>query len=183
MKTRIPAAAFFFFAALAVGGCAGGFGAAGSSAPYAGLESRAVKALSEREAADYLSGAGMSMALAAELNGYPGPRHVLELAKELELSDAQIARTESLFAEMSREAKALGRAIVENEAALDAMFAEKRADESRLRETVREIARLKGDLRITHLKHHLRTIPILTPEQIRRYDELRGYHSGRHHAH
>jgi hypothetical protein len=31
----------------------------------------------------------MGMAKAAELNGYPGPRHVLDLSPELHLTDAQ----------------------------------------------------------------------------------------------
>jgi hypothetical protein len=41
--------------------------------PYAGLEARAIKALSEQQIADLEAGRGMGMALAAELNGYPGP--------------------------------------------------------------------------------------------------------------
>ena len=36
--------------------------------------------------ADLKAGRGMGLALAAELNGYPGPSHVLELADKLKLS-------------------------------------------------------------------------------------------------
>ena len=35
---------------------------------------------------------GMGLALAAELNGYPGPAHVIELAKSLGLSEPQRAK-------------------------------------------------------------------------------------------
>ena len=91
------------------------------------------------------------------MNGYPGPLHVLEFADELELSDFQRESVERMFSEMRDESRALGRDIVAREAELNALFAEKRADEARLRETTREIARLKGELRIAHLKWHLKT--------------------------
>ena len=60
--------------------------------PYAGLQNRPLKALSDEQLADLKAGRGMGLALAGELNGYPGPKHVLELAKELNLTDAQRAR-------------------------------------------------------------------------------------------
>ncbi len=57
--------------------------------PYADLKSRSVKALSEQQIADLRAGRGMSLALPAELNGYPGPSHTLENADALGLSPAQ----------------------------------------------------------------------------------------------
>jgi hypothetical protein len=42
-------------------------------APYAGMQTRPVKALTEQQLADLKAGRGMGLALAAELNGYPGP--------------------------------------------------------------------------------------------------------------
>jgi hypothetical protein len=56
------------------------------STPYADQQHRIIKALSEEEIAALLKGEGLGMAKAAELNGYPGPLHVLTLARELELS-------------------------------------------------------------------------------------------------
>lgn len=47
----------------------------GQHSPYAGLPAREIKALSPEEIADLAAGRGMGLALAAELNGYPGPRH------------------------------------------------------------------------------------------------------------
>ena len=52
---------------------AAGSSLAQSQQPYAGLEGRSVKALSEQQIADLRAGRGMGLALAAELNGYPGP--------------------------------------------------------------------------------------------------------------
>src|SRR4051794_40771771 len=61
------------------------------SAPYSGQQARSIKALSPENIAALLTGEGMGMAKAAELNGYPGPAHVLALAKELNLTEAQRA--------------------------------------------------------------------------------------------
>jgi hypothetical protein len=65
--------------------------------PYAGWHERAIRGLSEQQVADLRAGRGMGLALAAELNGYPGPVHVLELAKPLGLSADQRAGIEALY--------------------------------------------------------------------------------------
>ncbi|MBW5435799.1 hypothetical protein FXB41_13685 [Bradyrhizobium canariense] len=54
-----------------------------SGQPYAGLEHRPIKALSHQQIEDLRAGRGMGLALAAELNGYPGPSHVLEFGDRL----------------------------------------------------------------------------------------------------
>ncbi len=82
----------------------------GSGSPYAGLERRAVKALSSDEIADLRAGRGMGLALAAELNGYPGPVHVLEHAGSLALSGEQRARMQTLYEAMRAEAISARRA-------------------------------------------------------------------------
>ena len=75
------------------------------------------------QAADLKAGRGMGLALAAELNGYPGPSHVLELADRLELSIEQKNRIQQLFDSMRVEAVQLGTALLAQEAALDTAFA------------------------------------------------------------
>ncbi len=142
---------------------------------YAGQEQRAIKALSEDEIQGYLKGQGMALAKAAELNHYPGPLHVLELAKQLQLSDAQKVKTEQIRQAMLKQATSVGKSIVEKERELDALFAGGKIDETELRASVVEIARLQGDLRTAHLRAHLEQKKILTPEQFKKYDELRGY--------
>jgi Spy/CpxP family protein refolding chaperone len=146
-----------------------------SSSPYAGQEKRAVKALSEAELRDLTEGRGMGLAKAAELNSYPGPAHVLELASELGLSDAQRTASESLVAPMRERAIALGRQIIEAERDLDHAFADRSIDHDYLRRQVAKIAALTGELRAVHLETHLAQRAILTPDQIARYDALRGY--------
>jgi Spy/CpxP family protein refolding chaperone len=146
--------------------------------PYVGLEGREVKALGPEEVRALLAGEGMRMALPAELNHYPGPRHVLDLAAELNLSPAQRAATERVFERMKAEAVRLGRLVIEREAALDRAFAERTIDEASLRALVAEVARLRGEVRAAHLAAHLETRRILSDAQVARYDELRGYAKG-----
>ena len=94
-----------------------------SQSPYVGQESREIKALSPQEISDYLSGKGMGLAKAAELNGYPGPAHVLELSAQLELTPEQKTKTEVLFETMQSRAIPLGKELVQEERALDRLFA------------------------------------------------------------
>ncbi len=145
---------------------------------YAGEERREIKALAPEEVEQLLNGHGMGLAKAAELNHYPGPRHVLELAAELQLTPDQRARTQATFARMRDEAVALGRRIVERERALDAMFAKGDIDAGKLRAATAEIARLQGELRAAHLAAHLELRRLLSPQQVKKYDELRGYAKG-----
>jgi Spy/CpxP family protein refolding chaperone len=150
--------------------------------PYAGLEWRGIKGLSEQEIGDLRAGRGAGMALPAELNSYPGPRHVLELAAELGLTPEQDAETRRLFARMRSEAVPLGAAVVAREAELERLFASGAADDASLRAIVAEAAKLRGELRFTHLKYHLAMRRLLSPAQVAAYDAARGYASGGHHG-
>src|SRR5207247_9870647 len=87
--------------------------------PYAGFEQRSIKALSAQQIADLKAGRGMSLALAAELNGFPGPLHVLELADKIELTAEQRQAVEALYADMKAEAMAIGERLIGQEAELD----------------------------------------------------------------
>jgi hypothetical protein len=143
--------------------------------PYAGMQTRTIKALSEQQLADLQAGRGMGLALAAELNGYPGPAHVLELADKLELSTDQRAKVQELFASMKQEALPLGSKLIEQETDLDRQFAGHAITPASLKSATAAIAFTQGELRETHLKYHLSTITLLTEGQRQRYSELRGY--------
>jgi Spy/CpxP family protein refolding chaperone len=146
--------------------------------PYAGLQSREIKALSGEEMSDLRAGRGMGLALAAELNGYPGPRHVLDLASQLSLSDEQRARIQQMFDSMREEAIPLGKQLVAAEKDLNRAFAERTINPERLQAMTAAIAEKQGELRNSHLKYHLATAALLNPDQLRRYGELRGYAGG-----
>ena len=143
--------------------------------PYSGLKVREVKALSAEQMTALAAGRGMGSALAAELNGYPGPLHVLELADPLGLSEGQRASTKRLFDSMTLEAILLGQKLIAAERDLDRQFAERTITPERLQAATATIAEIQGELRHTHLKYHLATTALLSLDQIRRYDELRGY--------
>lgn len=153
--------------------------------PYGGLQARPIKALSDQQIGDLKAGRGMGLALAAELNGYPGPMHVLELAGPLALTDTQRERMVLLVDAMKAEAIALGERLIAAEAGLDRQFADKAITEKSLNEGVEAIAALQGALRTAHLKYHLATKDLLTAEQVARYAELRGYsgNTARPHQH
>jgi Spy/CpxP family protein refolding chaperone len=154
-----------------------------SQQPYAGLEGRPIKALSEQQIADLRAGRGMGLALAAELNGYPGPMHVLELGDALDLSGEQRAKMQELFAAMKAEAIPLGERLIAQEADLDNAFASKTITAAILAAATEAIGTTHAALRQAHLKYHLFTIEVLTPAQVQRYAELRGYKSGMQHPH
>jgi Spy/CpxP family protein refolding chaperone len=149
--------------------------AANAQTPYAGLQTRPIKALSEQQVADLGAGRGMGLALAAELNGYPGPSHVLELADKLELSPDQRAGIQRLFDSMKAEAVRLGSKLIEQEADLDKQFASRTITPESLKALTASVSVTQGQLRETHLKHHLSTAAVLSPHQMHRYAELRGY--------
>jgi LTXXQ motif family protein len=151
------------------------FGSAVAQTPYAGMQHRSTKALSDQQIADLRAGRGMGLALAAELNGYPGPSHVLELADKLGLSPDQRAGIQRLFDAMKAEAVPLGSRVIEQEADLDEQFASHTVTPESLKASTAAVAATQGELRDTHLKYHLSTVALLSPDQVQRYAELRGY--------
>jgi len=125
--------------------------------------------------ADLRAGRGMSLALAAELNGYPGPLHALEHADALDLTPAQRERTQALFDAMKAEAVPLGERFIQQEAELDGLFATGAVQPTSLLAVTAAIGATQGILRATHLRYHLAMTDVLTPEQVGRYADLRGY--------
>jgi hypothetical protein len=143
--------------------------------PYAGQQARAIKALSHEDVAALLKGEGMGMAKAAELNGYPGPAHVIPLAKELKLTDEQLREVTAIQDRMSGAAKPLGAELVERERALDGLFATGAITPERLGAETAAIGELEGRLRAVHLRAHVATRALLSQEQIATYERRRGY--------
>jgi hypothetical protein len=139
------------------------------------MAQREVKALSDQQIADLRAGRGMGLALAAELNGYPGPSHVLELAGALALTPDQRARTEALMAAMIAETIPLGERILADEAALDQLFALRTATPAAIDAATARIAAAQGTLRAAHLRTHLAMMPLLSADQLQRYAAMRGY--------
>lgn len=166
-------------AAIAMIVTAAAVGAIAAASVFTGMPSGEIKALSAQEVDDYLNARGMGFAKAAELNHYPGPRHVLDLAKELELTEEQVKKTQALFDAMKAQAMPLGKQLVEKERELDGMFAGGKADTAAVERVVNEIGALRAKIRFAHLATHIDQKALLTKHQIMKYDELRGNNSGK----
>ncbi len=145
------------------------------ASPYAGQQVREIKALSATQTGDLLAGKGMEQARAAELNGYPGPMHTLELAQQLGLTAEQKNATEQLMLNHRAEARSLGAQVVQAERELDQAFAARQLDDAQLAARTRHIGQLQAALRNSHLQTHLQQTRLLTTHQIQRYAQLRGY--------
>lgn len=161
--------------------------AAPAQSPYAGMQARSIKALSTQQIDDLRTGRGMGLALAAELNGYPGPAHVLELSDRLALSPAQKERIQKLFESMKVESAPIGARLIEQEGALDQQFASRSITPDALKDATANIGATQAELRNAHLKYHLETAQILSLDQMKQYADLRGYTSnapaGHHRMH
>jgi hypothetical protein len=149
--------------------------AEGQETPYAGQQAREIKALSNEEIAALRDGEGMGLAKVAELNSYPGPRHALDMASVLELSESQVHGLDAIYQRMNAEARTLGAALLERERALDALFARGTITPEDLAAETAGIADIQGRLRAVHLAAHIETRALLGPEQVARYNRLRGY--------
>ena len=147
----------------------------GTHTPYAGMQNRAFKALSDQQLADVKAGRGMTLALSAELNGYPGPSHTLELSDALKLTPQQKVQTQQLLDDMKQQAVAAGNEFLAAEESLDMLFKTQSATPTNLGEAVKRSAEAQARLRETHLQYHLSMLKVLTTEQVVAYNKLRGY--------
>ena len=150
--------------------------------PYTGWQERGVASLSEGDIEELLEGAGHGYALSAELNGHPGPAHVIELAADLEIDDGQRDDVEAIHSEMNAAARDLGEQLVAAEFALDEAF-RAGTDAAAVGDLTERSAAIEARLRATHLQAHLDTTAVLNDDQIRRYDHLRGYADGHDASH
>ncbi|EFO29275.1 conserved hypothetical protein [Roseibium sp. TrichSKD4] len=140
-----------------------------STQPYAGFESRQIKSLSDSDLKQLREGSGWGLALPAELNGRPGPAHLLELKDQLQLTPEQVTKIEGLHADMKREAIAAGERFISAERALSIAFETPDLDNAQLEVLLKEAGDARAALRLVHLKRHIDTPPLLTAHQIQRY--------------
>lgn len=143
--------------------------------PYAEEQTREIITLSAEDLAELRRGGGWGLARAAELNGAPGPTHLLDLADSLNLDAGQITAISRLRDKMQADAIAAGERLIDAERALDEAFRNKVPEATTLATLVAEAGEARAALRLVHLKAHLDTLPLLSEVQIARYSMLRGY--------
>ncbi|MGV6840735.1 MAG: Spy/CpxP family protein refolding chaperone [Planktomarina sp.] len=152
-----------------------GQGHGGHATPYAGFEARKIKSLSEADIEELQRGGGWGLALPAELNGRPGPAHILELQDELGLTEDQKTAITEIYESMRADAIAAGERFIAAEAALSDAFAAADLSSDDLRTLIDDAAKARADLRYIHLSQHLVTPEILSAAQVQKYNVLRGY--------
>lgn len=146
-----------------------------ADSPYAGQEHRTIKSISPQDIEALKNGEGMGFAKLAELNHYPGPKHVLDLAQQLSLTPMQVAETRALFNDMQSRAIAVGHELLAAEGELDRAFEENEINAEMLESALLEIGEIRARLKFVHLEAHLRQKLMLTDAQIALYDQSRGY--------
>jgi Spy/CpxP family protein refolding chaperone len=169
--------AFFSLVASIIFSSRFGYTQPSNLSPYATQLDSPIRGLSTQEVNDLLNGRGAGYARMAELNGYPGPRHILDLDRELKLSSNQILQIESVFERMQANAKEVGQQIIRREKQLSAAFASGKINETEMQTNIEELGKLYSQFRAIHLMAHLQIKPLLKLEQIDRYNKLRGYSS------
>lgn len=162
------------FVVLALTGLVG-LSAYADEAPYAGQDMRTIKALAPERIEGLLKGAGLGYAKAAELNGWPGPLHVLELSDALALNADQHAKITSIRNAMLAKARPLGDDLIKAEIDLDALFTEEWPDASAVAEATAKVGAIDAELRAVHLAAHIDVKPLLTQHQQMVYAQHRGY--------
>lgn len=145
------------------------------SSPYVGQQLREIKSLSQEDITELEEGGGWGLAKAAELNGMPGPSHVLKMKHELGLTADQEASTRRIFDRMRDDAIEEVRNLIAGETALEVGFRERSINRRSLRGRIREIEISRSNLRYIHLAAHLQMMRVLKDSQIKLYNELRGY--------
>ncbi len=146
------------------------------SSKYKGQESRLIKSLSQEDIVELKKGGGWGLAKAAELNGYPGPSHVLKMKNKINLTSTQEAKIKVIFKQMKKDAIVLGKKLILLEHQLNDSFSHKSITDKKLERYVQDIMDVRSKLRLVHLSTHLQTPNILTQKQIDLYNGLRGYY-------
>ena len=142
---------------------------------YAGQEKRIIKSLSPDDIAELRRGGGWGLAKAAELNGVPGPAHLLEMKKKISLTEVQISAISEIYTEMKTKAIKQGEKLITLEQELERLFKSRSITDTTLRSSLDTIAEARKELRYIHLATHLKTPKILSKAQINKYNTLRGY--------
>ena len=142
---------------------------------YAGQQSREIKSLSAEDIAELKRGGGWGLAKAAELNGVPGPIHLLEMKNEIGLDEAQRSAIGAIYRRMKSRAIHHGERLIDLERHLESGFRNRTITDALLRDSLSAIAETKKELRYVHLAAHIETLKVLSEKQIRIYNTLRGY--------
>lgn len=134
-------------------------------------------ALTLQETEALLSGESINEFLPAETFGYPDPRQVAAMGKQLELSDEQKNMLQNILQIKRNQALYFGNKIVAEELLLDDLFRKNEANFANLGNRLESIGGWRWRLRQIHLEAYLKTRIVLSPDQLKRYQTLRAMQS------
>ena len=154
-----------------------------TTSPYVPLLDAPIRGLTSEQIRDLREGNGAGFALPAELNGFPGPKHVLDLSDELGLTDEQRSRVQAVRARVMEQAPVQGERVLQAHQRLEEAFRNRTVDAPSLQALVADVDAAYAALRFVHLAAHLEMVDVLTPHQVAQYNQLRGYGSADHAAH
>jgi len=183
MKKFIPIATGLLFSLVFISGFASADSTDEKASPYIAEQTRKIKSLSANDIKALQSGAGWGLAKPAELNGIPGPLHVLELQEELGLSRRQKNKIQALWSSMNEQAKLEGDRYLSAEEKIENFFKSQKNNKEELENLLKQSATHLAALRKTHLLAHLEVLPVLSFHQIKKYNVLRGYQDHGSHDH
>jgi Spy/CpxP family protein refolding chaperone len=136
-------------------------------------ETSPILSLSYQEYTAYQDGEEMGMARPAVLNNYPRPAQVLSLQKELKLTTDQKNQLAAADEAILFKAKEMGRFILQHEKMLNELFSTGKANEGSVIYYCNQIGLYQGELRNAHLQACLKAKRILTPDQLKKYSQLK----------
>ena len=113
-----------------------------------------------------------NLALIGDLYHYPSPAKVLALKKELALNKEQFTQINAINIELLRKMKEMGALIIKNEQTLDMLFRTKQVNDGSLIFYTNRYGLYQGELRNAMLQTYLKVQNILTPEQLKKYQQL-----------
>jgi len=142
---------------------------------YAGEQQRSIKSLSPDDISELKMGGGWGLAKAAELNGVPGPAHLLGMKDKIPLNDDQVLAIDEIYQAMKAQAIQQGERLIALEQELELLFRSGSITQDTLRSSLERIEEARMELRFTHLATHLKTPDILSKDQIEEYNRIRGY--------
>lgn len=114
------------------------------------------------------------MVKVAEVNNYPDPSKVIEISKPLKLTPAQLNKLTTIKSSLEFKAKEMDKFINQQEKKLNDLFASGKAEEGSIIYYTNKLGLYEGELRNAYLQAHLKTRYVLTPVQLKKYNELEG---------
>ena len=141
-----------------------------------GMDGGMLGGVSAQEKEALLKGAGLGAGMIAMMNGYPGPKHVLEMGDELGLTAEQRESIGKTYGKVKAESVEFGTELVEKDEKLTALFASGSVSTGEVEKLSREIGELQGRVRAAHLNAHVETYDALTPAQREQLSSMQGMH-------